>query len=127
MKEDNARKHLMMFLVMQRWKHLSDNNIGIDAYFRRNNYSNIIIYGMGYIGNELYKDLSSIGSYNIICDGVSCDKDSDKTNENKNPDPDIVVITSDYYYFEIYTRIKDYYKCPIVSVGDIMTVMEYMY
>lgn len=54
-------KFQKMFYLMLDWVKIKNRGIKISEFFKKNNYLNIAIYGMGYIGECLYDELKGSG------------------------------------------------------------------
>lgn len=99
-------KHLMMFLLMNEWVKVKQQNKSIAQYLKIRGISSLAIYGMSYIGQRLVDELldseikivklydaKSGGKYRGM-DIVSAEKGSDSLH-------DAVIVTPIFYYDEI--------------------------
>ena len=60
-----ARKERGLFFLMNQWIGLKQDNQQIETYFQKNNYQRIAVYGMGFVGMRLIKELRNT-NLNII-------------------------------------------------------------
>lgn len=113
-------KHLEMFLVMDSWIECMQKNKNIESYLKKCDISNIIIYGMGYIGKRLYKDIKS-KQFNIICcdnNEIVCSNYNIK--DEGELDPQIIIVTAIYNFFDIKKELDLRYSCVIISFDDLI-------
>lgn len=117
-------KHLEMFLLMNAW--LSNKHKGkmIGEYLKKKGFQNIAIYGMGYIGKNLYEELIQEGitvkylidqNKNMQIDGMHI-----KAPGEGIDDVDIIIVTSIYNYLEIEKNLQSKYNSSIVCLSDII-------
>lgn len=50
-------KHLALFLMMNQWVKVKQEDKNISEYFEENNIKRIAIYGMSYVGERLIEEL----------------------------------------------------------------------
>lgn len=122
-----ADKHLEMFLLYDRWIENKQNGKHLGDYLRENSYENIIIYGMSYVGKRFYKELVSDGIEvkNIVDQNkfVFCEDREIKQIDESIETVDAVVVTAIYNFEEIEPELKIKFKCPILSLADIIYKM----
>lgn len=117
-------KHLALFLLMNRWVRVKQEGKSLEDYFVKNNYNNIAIYGMSYVGTTLAEELKN--------SSVCIDYGIDKHNESLvadfpvvHPEEDLVavdavVVTPITYYEAIKNELNKKMNCPIISIEDIL-------
>lgn len=116
-----------MFLLMNTW--LSNKRKGkmIGNYLKKKGFQNIAIYGMGYIGKNLYEELIQegiIAKYLIDQNkNISIDGRSILTPGKKIETIDVIIVTSIYNYSEIEKNLQSKYESQIVSLADIIYKM----
>lgn len=123
-KQRMSDKHLALFLMMNQWVKVKQEGKNLAAYFERNGYHNIAIYGMSYAGETLVEELK--GSNIGIKYGI--DKNADRIYANVDvvaPDSvleevDVVVVTSITFFDEVEQLLAEKIECPIVSLEDIL-------
>lgn len=117
-------KHLEMFLLMNTW--LSNKHKGkmIGDYLKKKGFQNIAIYGMGYIGRNLYEELIQEEitikylidqNKNIQIDGIHI-----KTPGEEIEMVDMIIVTSIYNYLEIEKNLRSKYNSPVVCLSEII-------
>lgn len=122
-----SEKHLMMFLIMDRWLDIKQQGKQLADYFVQNGFFTIAIYGMGCVGERLlteFKDSKVQVKYGI-------DKKADTiytelitvTPNDDFEKVDVIVVTSVFYYAEIKEMLELKTNCPIVSLEDILNEM----
>ena len=127
-KQEESQKHFKMFLLMNQWVNLRQNGKLVKDYFIHNNYCRIAIYGMSYIGETLLNELKNSG----ICVAYGIDSKADELYaeveilkpEDELPEVDAVVVTAFYFYDEICEALEKKFKCPILSIKDILEAIE---
>lgn len=117
-------KHLEMFLVMDKWFQNEYRGKKIANYLRDNGFYNITIYGMGYIGRNLYKYLKKEGFEvsNLIDQNNNKSVEGRKIssiNDERMP-TDAVIVTAIYYFEELENELKMKFKEPVFSFADIV-------
>lgn len=120
-------KHLEMFLVMDKWFHKELKGKNVATYLRKNDFFNISIYGMSYIGKNLYEYLKKEGFEisNLIDqkNNKSVDGLRIKTIEEEHAPTDVVIVTAVYYFEELEDKLKIKFRKPILSFADIVYKM----
>ena len=109
------------------WLKAKNEGLDMGEYFREQNYHNIAIYGAGKLCVSLYEEIKDIDNINIL---YVVDKGNEKRlddieiiklNEVRSKkEPDVVIVTPIYDYKEIEKEIRKEYKCPIVSLEDLI-------
>lgn len=56
-KKNMSDKHLALFLMMNQWVKVKQEDKNISEYFEENNIKRIAIYGMSYVGERLIEEL----------------------------------------------------------------------
>lgn len=119
-----ADKHLALYLMMNQWVKVKQENKSIADYLEKNGYREIAIYGMNYVGETLLNELA--GS------GVKVKYAIDRNAENIYTDVDIVVpdvsiekvdaiiVTPITFFDEIEEMLLEKTDCPILSMEDIL-------
>ncbi|MCI9658890.1 MAG: hypothetical protein HFI14_09780 [Lachnospiraceae bacterium] len=119
-----ARKERGLFFLMNQWIGLKQDNQQIETYFRKNNYQRIAVYGMGFVGMRLIKELRNT-NLNIIygIDQNAANISSDLkllTLEDELPEVDVIIVTVLGSFQEIYDKLSTKIKCDIVAIEDII-------
>lgn len=119
-----VRKERGLFFLMNQWIGLKQDNQQIETYFQRNNYQRIAVYGMGFVGMRLIKELRNT-NLNIIygIDQNAANISSDLkllTLEDELPEVDVIIVTVLGSFQEIYDKLSTKIKCDIVAIEDII-------
>lgn len=117
-------KHLALFLMMNQWVKVRQEGKNLAEYFERNNYKNIAIYGMSYVGETLMDELKD----SQICIKYGIDKKAGRINkeidmvsmEDSLQEVDAVVVTAITFFDEIVQKLGKKLSCPILSLEDIL-------
>lgn len=123
LREESA-KHLDLYMLMNDWVHLYQNNKLISSYFKKNNFRRIAIYGMNYVGETLLYELKHSDIEVVVgIDRNAANLSSEIeliTPDKFNHEIDVVVVTSIAYFDAISDQISDIVNCPIVSIEDVI-------
>ena len=120
-------KHLEMFLLMNRWLQNEHKGKKIADYLKEKGIHNVMIYGVGGIGKNLYEQLKR-EEFEIK---YLVDQNKNQTLDgrgikglNDKMDPaDAVVVTAIYYFEELEEELKIRFGCPVISLADIIYKM----
>lgn len=119
-----AKKHLELFLMMNQWVKVKQDGKNLAAYFEKNGYNKIAVYGMSYAGQTLLDELLDSDvkvMYGIDkkastmfseIEVVSAEADLDEV--------DAIVVTAITYFDEIEEMLSKKVTCPIVSLEDVI-------
>ncbi len=117
-------KHLSLYLMMNQWVKIKQENKSIADYLAENGYREIAVYGMNYVGQTLLNELA--GSSVKVRYGI------DKNASNIYSDIDIVlpeeklervnavIVTPITFFDEIEEALSKKLDCPILSMEDIL-------
>ncbi len=113
-----------MFHVLLDWMKLRSQGIGLWQFFEKNQYTNIAVYGMGYIGECVYDELrESPVTVKYGIDKTAVDFMGELSvfrikDELEPVDMVVLTIAGDK---DFYTRlIKEKLDCPVWSISDIL-------
>lgn len=119
-----ADKHLSLFLMMNQWVKVKQEGKNLAAYFEKNGYKKIAIYGMSFAGETLLEELK--GTEIKVAYGI----DKNANNIYANVDivsmedcldkVDAVVVTAITFFDEIEEKLSEKVDCPIISLEDIL-------
>ncbi len=117
-------KHCALFLMMNQWVKVKQDNKNLASYFEKNNYKKIAIYGMSYAGetlvNELKDSLIEV-KYGIDKNPACIYSDMEIfTLDNYLEEVDAVVVTPIFFFQEIKEQLSQVLDCPIISLEDIL-------
>ncbi len=122
--EKESGKHLALFLMMNQWVKLKQENKSLVSYFMENEYKEIAVYGMSYAGETLVEELK--GSEIEVVYGIDNRADSLYSDLNivSSDDSlekvDVVVVTAITFFDEIEEKLSKKINCPIISLEDIL-------
>lgn len=119
-----ADKHLALYLMMNQWVKVKQENKSIAEYLEKNGYRQIAIYGMNYVGQTLYEELKDTEitiSYAIDknADGILVPVDVLFPDDDL-PEVDAVVVTAITFFDEIEEQLAGKMDCPIMSLEDLL-------
>lgn len=117
-------KHEALFMLMNQWVKVKQAGKGIAGYLEHKDYKKIAIYGMGYAGETLVRELYNS---NIQIE-YGIDREADNINAEfkvVKPDAqlekaDVLIVTSITFFDEIVTDLCGKIDCPIISLEDIL-------
>lgn len=117
-------KFYRMFYILNLWLTHKEDGKEIVTYFEKMNYHRIAIYGVGYLGKHLIKELKGT---EITIDYVIDKKEKELTNdidiykpEDALPETDVIVVTALIEFEEIADQLERKVDCPIISLEDII-------
>ncbi len=119
-----SNKHLALFLMMNQWVKVKQEGKSLSAYFEKNHYKKIAVYGMSYAGETLIDELKNSGievAYGIDKKADSIYADMDILSlEDSLEDVDAVVVTAITFFDEIEEKLSEKLDCPIISLEDVL-------
>jgi glycosyltransferase involved in cell wall biosynthesis len=117
-------KHLTLFLMMNQWVKVKQDGKNLAAYFEKNEYKTIAIYGMSYVGETLLDELKDTNikvAYAIDKKANSIHADVDVVTMDADfEEVDAIVVTAITFFDEIEKSLYLKVDCPIVSLEDIL-------
>lgn len=123
-KSKMSEKHLALYLMMNQWVKVKQENKSIAGYLEAEGYKSIAIYGMNYVGETLMDELlnSSVEvKYGIDknADTIYADVDILRP-EDELPEVDAIIVTAITFFDEIEDDLSRKVDCPIISMEDIL-------
>lgn len=117
-------KHLSLFLMMNQWVKVKQEGKNLSAYFEKNNYRKIAVYGMSYAGERLIDELNGttvevVYGIDKNADAIYADVDVVTIDDNLGA-VDAVVVTAVTFYDEIERELAGKMESPILSLEDIL-------
>lgn len=125
--QNTSDKHLALFLLMNQWVKIRQENKNIASYLEQKGYRTIAIYGMSYAGERLYNELrdstveikyvidNAVVRCNVMCNVV--------TSQDQLEYVDAIIVTPIFYFDDIYEKLSKKINCPIISLEDILYEM----
>ena len=117
-------KHNELYMLMNDWVRLKQNNKNLSEYFEKYGYNKIAIYGMNYVGKTLCEELNN--SKVEIVSGIDKNATVIESDikvclpEDFNEKVDAIVVTPIAYFDEIADSMENRVDCPIISIEDIV-------
>ena len=123
-RQNLAEKHLALYLMMNQWVKVKQEGKNLSAYFEKNGYKKIAVYGMNYVGETLLSELKGTGievAYAIDRNANMIYADVDVYSpEDSLEQVDAVVVTAITFFDEIEEKLSDKMDCPIISLEDVL-------
>lgn len=117
-------KFWRMFQAANCWLDILEDNKNIINYFKARNFNNVAVYGIGYLGKHLVKELvrSEIKIDYIIDKYIKENSDNITMYgpEEALPDTSVIVVTALMDFDEIAALLETKVKCPIISLEDVI-------
>ena len=123
-KQKMSDKHLALFLLMNQWVKVKQEQKDIAQYLEKKGYKKIAIYGMSYVGERLFDELKDSGietAYAIDkkTDGIYAEIDVFAPDDTL-PAVDAVIVTPVFFFEEIKQTLSSQTKADILSLEDIL-------
>lgn len=121
---EKADRYSVLFHLMGQWVKVRQGGKSLVSYFKREGYSKIAIFGMGYAGDILLAELK--GSDIQVIYGIDRRADSlyadvkIVTLDEILEEVDAVVVTAVTSFEEIKENLSKKINCPIVSLEEIL-------
>ena len=122
--KQQSDKHLALYLMMNQWVKVKQENKSIAEYLEKQGYKEIAIYGMNYVGETLLNELAGSGIH--VKYGIDKKADGIYSNvevispEDVLEEVDVVVVTAITFFDEIEELLSEKLECPIISLEDIL-------
>lgn len=122
--EKMSGKHLALFLMMNQWVKIKQENKDLSSYFEKKGFKKIAIYGMSYVGETLVDELKN--SNITVLYGIDQKADSIYADvdivfiEDELQEVDAIVVTAITFFDEIEQKLSGKVDCPIISLDDIL-------
>ena len=119
-----SEKHLELFLMMNQWVKIKQENKKLTSYFEKKGFKKIAIYGMSYVGETLVDELKN--SNITVLYGIDQKADSIYADvdivfiEDELQEVDAIVVTAITFFDEIEEKLSGKVDCPIISLDDIL-------
>lgn len=123
-KSKMSDKHLALYLMMNQWVKVKQENKSIAGYLESEGYKSIAIYGMNYVGETLMDELLNSNvkvKYGIDKNADTIYADIDVLRpEDELPEVDAVLVTAITFFDEIEDVLSKKMDCPVISMEDIL-------
>ena len=119
-----SEKHLALYLMMNQWVKVKQENKSIAKYLEAKGYREVAIYGMNYVGETLLNELTGtnvIVKYGIDKEAERMYKDIDVLlPDDELPEVDLIIVTPITFWEEIKEKLSAKSNCTIMSMEDIL-------
>lgn len=119
-----SNKNYTLFRIMSQWLKVKQKGKNLSEYFELAGYKKIAIYGMGYLGETLLKELSDTKTevlYGIDQNAASIYAKVDVLSlKDELQSVDVVVVTVINSFEMISENIKKELDCPVISIVDVV-------
>lgn len=117
-------KHLSLFLLMNQWVKIKQEEKKVSLYLKKKSYKKIAIYGMSYVGETLLNELRADG----VQIAYAIDRQAEGiyaslpvvSPEDILEEVDAIVVTAVTFYEDIKDILSKKLNCPIISLEDIL-------
>ncbi|MBD5476909.1 MAG: hypothetical protein HDR17_13180 [Lachnospiraceae bacterium] len=117
-------KHFALYLLMNQWVKVKQENKSIASYLEKKGYRDIAIYGMNYVGETLLGELAGSGvnvKYAIDRNADNIYTDVDVVMPDASIEKvDAIIVTPVTFFDEIEEMLSWKTDCPILSMEDIL-------
>ncbi|MDE7476460.1 MAG: hypothetical protein K2M91_00680 [Lachnospiraceae bacterium] len=124
---DYGNKHLALYLMMNQWVKIKQENKSIAEYLENQGYRTIAIYGMNYVGETLLNELAGSDievKYAIDKNAAIIYSDVDViTPDDELEAVDAVVVTPITFFDEIEQVLGNKTDAPVISLKDILDLI----
>lgn len=119
-----AEKHLAIMQVMNQWIINKQKGKDLKDFFLTNEYKEVAIYGMSYLGERLADELAD----SDVTVKYAIDRNADNIYapfdvlkpDDMLPEVDAIIVTSFFFFDEIEQNLEDKVDCPIISIEDVV-------
>lgn len=120
-----SEKHLNIMEIFKKWFIFLDSGKTMEEYFRNHNYKTIAVYGVGFLGECLVRQLikTDVRILYIIdqkADNTLLDIPIKKL-DGPLDEVDAIVVTPVYYFYSIKKQISEKTDAEIVSIEEIFS------
>lgn len=122
--KQETKKLTDYYFILNHWIALKQKKKSIVAFFERNNYKTVAIYGMRELGERLIGELDQTS---VV---VTCIIDQNIVDIENNipvlhpddiiPEVDVIVVTASYYFNEIEAKLKEKTNGIIIPIDDVI-------
>lgn len=122
--QEQINKLSLYYQIINMWLEMKQKGKSAAVFLQQKGIKKIAIYGMKELGERFYEELKST-DIDVIC---IIDKDKDQvigdftvfSPEEELPEVDAIVVTADYYYWEIKNQLEKKVICPIYSLNGVL-------
>lgn len=122
--EDQHEKILFYYRMLNMWLEMKQKGKSAVTFLQEKKIKRIAIYGMKELGERIYEEVKNT-EIEVVC---IIDKKPDSVLGNfkvispdqEIPDVDAIIVTADYYYWDIRGQLEKKVRCPIYSLNGIL-------
>lgn len=122
--QESLAKMTLYYQILAMWLEMSQKGKSGVTYLQKKGFKRIAIYGMKELGERLYEEVKNT-EIQVVC---VIDKNPDQvlgdfvviSPEDEIPIVDAVIVTADYYYWEIKKQLEKKVSCPVYSLNGVL-------
>lgn len=122
--QDKAEKMELYYHMLNMWLEMRQKGKSGVSFLQKKGIKKIAIYGMKELGERLYEEIKGT-DIQVVC---VIDKNPDEvlgdfvviSPEEEIPDVDAIIVTADYYYWEIKNQLERRVDCPVYSLIGVL-------
>lgn len=122
--QDKAEKMELYYHMLNMWLEMRQKGKSGVTFLQKKGIKRIAIYGMKELGERLYEEVKSV-EIEVVC---VIDKNPDQvlgdflviSPEDALPEVDAIIVTADYYYWEIKSQLEKKAGCPVYSLNGVL-------
>lgn len=123
--EKQVEKNKQYYNLYDHWIEAKNNGAVLDNYFKKNEYYNIAIYGLGDVGMQFAREMNSSSNVTVkyVMDKNICaDKAIFPRLEINDDLPvvDAIIVTPIFAFDSIKKELENYVSCPIICIEDVI-------
>lgn len=119
-----SEKVSLYYQILNMWLEMKQKGKSAVTFLQKKEIKRIAIYGMKELGERLYEEVKGT-EIKVAC---IIDKNPDQIKgdfvvispEDTIPEVDAIIITADYYYWEIKKQLQEKVSCPIYSLNGVL-------
>lgn len=122
----SEQKYKDMYYLLNDWLSIRQNGLTLFDWFEKRDYKNVAIYGMGELGECLFKELKGHEDKIVIKYGVDMYANQARTElfvyfpSEELPDADVMIVTPFMYYDAIKRAMETKTKAEIISLEEVI-------
>ncbi|MCI8806450.1 MAG: hypothetical protein HFE59_11360 [Clostridiales bacterium] len=128
---EEVNRYQKCYYLLDRWMMLREKGIRLEAYFQKNNYNKVTIYGFAAIGKHLYEELKT-SSVEVVCaidrrQGLDNKDIQIISSEGTIPDCDVIVVTTIRGAERIVEEMQRQSGKKVVTLWEMINLLETNY
>lgn len=122
--EEQEEKIMLYYRMLNMWLEMKQKGKSAVTFLQEKKIKRIAIYGMKELGERIYEEVKNT-EIEVAC---IIDKKPDSVFGNfkvispdqEIPDVDAIIVTADYYYWDIRRKLEKKVHCPVYSLNGIL-------